>query len=66
MPKSKRGFASMPKEKVRTIARLGGKKAHAMGRGHEWTTKEASRAGRKGGLNKKKMQAENAPEDEDE
>lgn len=47
--KSTRGFASMNKEKQRRIASLGGKKAHATGRAHKWTTEEARAAGRKGG-----------------
>ena len=49
-PKSKRGFASMPKDKVRKIAKLGGIAAHKMGTGYEWTVEEARRAGRKGGI----------------
>lgn len=44
-----RGFASMSKEKQRAIASKGGKAAHAVGRGHEWTREEARAAGRKGG-----------------
>lgn len=44
-----RGFASMDKEKQRKIASKGGKAAHALGRAHEWTSKTAAIAGRKGG-----------------
>ncbi len=53
MPKSVRGFASMPKELGRAIAGLGGKAAHVQGSAHEWTHEEAIRAGRKGGLKRK-------------
>lgn len=58
MGKEKRGFASMPPERVREIARMGGKAAHEPGTnrfglprksGHEWTSEEAQKAGRKGG-----------------
>lgn len=47
--KVKRGFASMPKDKVREIARKGGKAAHRKGTAHEFTSSEAREAGRKGG-----------------
>lgn len=49
MGKSKRGFASMDPEKQREIASKGGKTAHALGRAHEFTKDEASKAGGKGG-----------------
>ncbi|HEY9721239.1 MAG TPA: KGG domain-containing protein [Oscillatoriaceae cyanobacterium] len=49
MSKVKRGFASMPKEKVREIARKGGQAAHKKGTAHEFSSQEASAAGRKGG-----------------
>jgi uncharacterized protein len=45
-----RGFASMDPEKQRAIARKGGRAAHEKGTAHEWTSEEARRAGRKGGL----------------
>lgn len=48
--KSKRGFASMDKEKQRKISSKGGKAVHALGLGHQWNSLEAERAGRKGGL----------------
>jgi len=48
-PKSKRGFACMPKDVVAAIARKGGKAAHAAGTAHEFTSEEAQIAGRKGG-----------------
>ena len=46
----RRGFATMDREKVREIARHGGKAAHAAGTAHEFTSDEARAAGRKGGL----------------
>lgn len=48
-PKPKRGFASLSAERRREISSLGGKKAHALGTGHRWTSEEAQAAGRKGG-----------------
>lgn len=48
--KSKRGFASMSQEKRSAIASLGGKRSHELGRGHVFSSKEATVAGRKGGL----------------
>ena len=47
--KSKRGFASMSREKVREIAGLGGRKAHESGGAHTWNSATAQAAGRKGG-----------------
>jgi len=47
---SRRGFASMDREKQREIASKGGKAAHAKGTAHEFTPEEAREAGRKGGL----------------
>lgn len=44
-----RGFATMAPEKVRAIARLGGKAAHACGRAHRFSSDEARAAGKKGG-----------------
>src|SRR5437016_6964578 len=44
-----RGFAAMPAEKQRKIASMGGKAAHEKGTAHEFTSKEARIAGRKGG-----------------
>jgi general stress protein YciG len=46
----KRGFASMDKDKQREIASMGGKAAHALGRGHRFSPDEARDAGRRGGL----------------
>lgn len=45
-PKSKRGFASMDPERQRQIASLGGTAAHKSGNAHEFTSEEASRAGK--------------------
>jgi len=45
-----RGFASMNKERVREIASMGGVAAHAQGKAHVFTSEEAQKAGRKGGL----------------
>jgi len=44
-----RGFASMDPAKQAEIARKGGIAAHAAGKAHEFTTREAAAAGRKGG-----------------
>jgi general stress protein YciG len=46
---SNQGFASMDPEKQREIASQGGKAAHEKGTAHEWDSKEASEAGKKGG-----------------
>jgi general stress protein YciG len=40
----------MDPEKQRAIARKGGRAAHEKGTAHEWTSDEARKAGRKGGL----------------
>jgi uncharacterized protein len=53
MPRGRQGFASMPIEKRRLIASLGGLSAHIQGKAHTWTKEEASVAGRKGGLKRK-------------
>ena len=45
-----KGFATMDREKLRELARRGGKAAHACGKAHAWTREEARAAGRKGGL----------------
>jgi uncharacterized protein len=49
MTKSKRGFASVPPERLKEIASAGGKAAHAQGKAHEYTSEEAASAGRRGG-----------------
>jgi general stress protein YciG len=48
--KSKRGFASMDRERQKEIASKGGRAAHAKGTAHEWSSDEARVAGRKGGV----------------
>jgi general stress protein YciG len=45
-----RGFATMDENRRREIASKGGKAAHAKGTAHEWSSEQARRAGRKGGL----------------
>lgn len=47
--KSRRGFASMDRERQKEIASKGGRAAHAKGTAHEWSSNEARQAGRKGG-----------------
>jgi len=47
---SRRGFAAMDEDKQREIAAKGGRAAHAKGVAHQFTTEEARRAGRIGGL----------------
>jgi general stress protein YciG len=47
--KPKRGFAAMDTEKLKAIARKGGKAAHEKGTAHIFTPEEARVAGRKGG-----------------
>ena len=46
---SLRGFASMNPELQRQIASKGGKAAHQRGTAHEFDSREAAEAGRKGG-----------------
>jgi uncharacterized protein len=55
-----RGFASMPKDKQRIIASNAGKKAHAIGKAHQFTKQEAAAAGRIGGSRKKNYKSTNA------
>ena len=45
----RRGLASTDSETLRRVTSLGGKAAHAMGKGHTWTSEEAQKAGRAGG-----------------
>ena len=47
--KQRRGLASMEPARQREIAQLGGQAVHALGRAHEFTSKEARQAGKKGG-----------------
>jgi general stress protein YciG len=46
--RSLRGFASMDKEKQKTIASKGGRAAHEKGTAHEFNSQEASQAAKKG------------------
>jgi uncharacterized protein len=46
--RSMRGFASMDKEKQREIARKGGSAAHEKGTAHEFDSREAAEAAKKG------------------
>ena len=45
----RRGFAAMDPQKQREIASMGGRAAHEKGTAHEFTSAEASKAGRRGG-----------------
>ena len=44
-----RGLASADRETKERVASIGGKAAHEQGTAHEWDSREASEAGRKGG-----------------
>ncbi len=44
-----RGFAAMAPDMQKAIASLGGREAHRLGVAHEFTSAEASAAGRRGG-----------------
>ena len=46
---AKKGFASMDEAKQKEIASKGGKASHEKGTGHEFNSKEAREAGKKGG-----------------
>ena len=43
------GMKNLSPERIRQIARKGGRAAHAKGTAHKWTSAEAAAAGRKGG-----------------
>jgi general stress protein YciG len=47
-----RGFGNMNPDKQREIASKGGKRAHTIGRAHQFTHDEAVAAGRLGGLSR--------------
>ena len=49
-PRLRKGFAAMDSMRVKAISSLGGKAAHAKGTAHEYSRREATRAGSKGGL----------------
>lgn len=57
--RARRGFAAMDEDKQREIARKGGKAAHAKGTAHQFTSKEAQEAGRKGGQARRSSSNEN-------
>lgn len=40
-----RGFASMDRTRLKELSGTGGRKAHAMGLAHKWTSEEARAAG---------------------
>mgnify|MGYP001282620395 CR=1 FL=1 len=44
-----RGFAAMNEKRQREIASMGGRAAHEHGKAHEFDSREATAAGRKGG-----------------
>ena len=46
---SLRGLASADKATRERVAREGGKASHEKGTGHEWNSREAREAGKKGG-----------------
>ena len=62
--KRPRGFAAIDRERVREIARLGGRAAHAAGTAHEFTPDEARAAGAKGGratAARRQLESQRAP-----
>jgi len=66
-PRRRQGFAALTRERHAEIARNGGRRAHEMGRAHEFTSETAKEAGRKGGLAsqaKRRAAAEQPPEPE--
>lgn len=48
--KRAKGFAAMTPEQRSAISSKGGKKAHAVGTAHQFTSEEAREAGRRGGI----------------
>ncbi len=44
-----RGLAALTPERRKEIAAMGGRSVHAKGTGHRFTSKSASKAGKKGG-----------------
>ena len=47
IPVRKRGFALLDPEKMRQVAALGGRTAHAAGRAHQFSREEAREAARR-------------------
>ncbi len=62
MGKEHRGFASMDRDKQREIASRGGRAAHVRGTAHEWTSKQAREARRKGGMASGRNRQSSAPD----
>jgi len=50
MTQTAKNFASMNKDKQRMVAQKGGQVAHQKGVAHEFTSREAKKAGKKGGM----------------
>jgi len=48
--KKRRGFAAMDPARVRELAALGGREAHARGKAYCFSGEKAREAGRKGGM----------------
>lgn len=53
MTNKTRGFASMPENKQKMIASMGGQAAHRSGNAHEFTSEEARAAGLKSHANRR-------------
>jgi len=51
--KPARGFAAMPADRRRMLARKGGVAVQRMGKGHQWTKETAAEAGRKSQASRK-------------
>lgn len=51
--KKTKGFASMTPERLRTVAALGGRAAHAKGTAHQFNSTTGRIAGMKGGIAKR-------------
>ncbi len=60
---SRRGFASMDRERQREIASKGGRAAHEQGVAHQWSSEEARAAGRKGGQSSRGSRNTSAPQE---
>ncbi len=53
-PKQQKGFALLSPERRREIAAAGGRRAHELGKAHQFTPDEASAAGKLGGQGMKR------------
>lgn len=49
----KRGFAALSPEARKEMARMAGRRSHALGRAHKWTQEEARAAGQKGAVSRR-------------